>query len=357
MKRLACSLILALITTSAMGADPMPNDSFDYFFENQKLLREKAKKERQQYLFPKGERFTSDPGAKDWIVAMRWYAVAGDPESQAAMGDLFAKGLYEPHNLKSAVYWYDLAAQNGNLYAQFMMGLSYQLGWLGKVDAQRANQYLSNADKNDDSPRAKRQVAQFFADRESAMYNFDESYRWFENAAENGDVQSQLTLGDFYTNGERAGKDTLSALKWYGRAAAKNDPYSQYSLGVLYMQGDKIIKPDYNQGIMWIEKAACQNFAAAQALLGRFYYTGKGVPQNNALAYAWWSMANQDNNPDLQEDLAQVTKKMSPEELNQAVKLSDYYRVALAQGCTPEKITHEASLKGAKYLKGAAYKP
>lgn len=329
MRRLACSVILTLLATTALGADPYPDGSFDYFFENREVLREKAKNERQQFLFPKGERFTNDNAAKNAIISLRWFAVAGDPESQAAMGDLFAKGLYEVHNLTSAVYWYKLAAQNDNLYAMYMMGLSYQMGWLGKIDANQANIFYTYADANDDAPRARRQVAQFFADRESAMYNFDQSYRWFESAAESGDVQAQLTLGDFFSDGSRAGKNTLMAVKWYGRAAAKNDPYAQYSLGVIYLQGDKLIPVDYNQGIYWIEKSAHQQFAAAQALLGRLYYNGRGIPQSNSLAYAWWTLANRENNPDLQEDLNQVTRKMSVEEMNQAVKLADYYRVKM----------------------------
>jgi TPR repeat protein len=352
MQRLVCSVILILIASSALAADPpFPEDSFDYFFENQKVLREQAKKERQQYLLPKGERFTDNNAAKDGIVALRWFAVAGDPESQAAMGDLFAKGLYEPHNLQSAVYWYKLAAENGNIYAQYMMGLSHQRGWLGKVDAQRANEYFLRANANDDSARARRQVAQFFADRDNAMYNYDQSYQWFETAAEEGDIQSQLTLGDFFNDGGRSGKNTLSALRWYGRAAAKQDPYAQYSLGIIYLQGDKVVPADLNQAVLWIEKSAHQQFAAAQAMLGRLYYTGKGVPQNNALAYAWWTMANRDPNPTLYADIAQVTKKMSIDELEQAVKLADYYAVMFAKGgmVAPEPQVTQARIKGAKY--------
>ena len=356
MRKLSGCLVLALAATSVFANDPVPNDSFDYFFENQKILRDKAKSERQQFLFPKGERFTSDKEAKDAIISLRWFAVAGDPNAQATLGDLFGKGLYEPHNIKSAVYWWNLAAENGNLYAQYMMGLNYQLGWTGSPDANRANQYFSYAHGNDDSPRARRQVAQFFGDRENAMYNADVSYRWYESAAESGDIPSQLTLGDFYTNGENHNKNTLMALKWYGRAAAQKDPYAEYSLGVLYMQGDKVIHPDYNQGIEWIEKSACQNFAAAQSLLGRFYYTGLGVPQNNALAYSWWTLANREKNPDLEQDLAQVTKKMSVEELNQAVKLADYYQTGKVP-CGTAVASLKGHGKGAQYhMKGALYK-
>lgn len=103
MQRIALTALFTLVATTALAIDPIPKDSFDYFFENQKEMRDKAKKERQQYLLPKGERFTNNKAAKDGIIAMRWFAVAGDPNAQAAMGDLFAKGLYEPRilNLQS----------------------------------------------------------------------------------------------------------------------------------------------------------------------------------------------------------------------------------------------------------------
>lgn len=353
MKRLVCSVILTLVASSALAGEPaFPQDPFDDFLKNQKTLREEAKKERQEFLLPKGERFTHNNAAKDGIVSLRWFAVAGDPEAQASMGDLFAKGLYEPHNLETAVYWYKLAAENGNLYAQYMMGLSHQMGWLGKVNAQEANYYFRWANSNDDSARARRQVAQFFADKDNVMVNFDQSYHWFEVAAEDGDIQSQITLGDFYSDGGRAGKNTLQALKWYGRAAALHDPYAQYSLGIIYLQGDKVVPMDLNQAVMWIEKSARQQFAAAQAMLGRLYYTGVGVPQNNALAYAWWSMANRDPNPTLYQNLAQVTKKMSSEEIEQAVKLSDYFAALFSQGKNIEVVPQtKTALKGAKYKK------
>lgn len=349
MQRLACCLLLAVISTTALANEPFPEGSFDYFFEDQKKLRKKAKEERQQYLYPKGERFVQDNKTKNDVIALRWFAVAGDPQAQAAMGDFFAKGLYEPHNLESAVYWYDLAAQNGSIYGMYMLGLSNQLGWLGRVDPNRTNEYFRGANASDDSPRARRQVAQFFSDREGAMYNFDLAYRWYEMAAEEGDIPAQLTLADMHNSAGPAGKNTLVALKWYGRAAAKHDPYAQYSLGVIYLQGDDVIKPDYNQAVVWIEKSACEQFAAAQSLLGRLYYTGKGVPQNNALAFAWWSMANQSPNPAIEANIAQVTKKMSVDEIEQAMKLADYYRVNLAKGCDLPKISSKG-LKGAKYM-------
>jgi len=116
-----------------------------------------------------------------------------------------------------------------------------------------------------------------------------------------------------------------------------------------------LIKPDYTQAIMWIEKAACQQFVAAQSLLARLYYTGRGVPQNNILAYAWWTMANQNPNPYIQVNIDQVTRKMSVEEIEQAVKLADYFRVSLPQGCGAAQIRERTAMKGARYNKGAEF--
>ncbi len=80
----------------------------------------------------------------------------------------------------------------------------------------------------------------------------------------------------------------------------------------------------------WIQRAAWQNYNAAQYTLGRLYSIGVGVPANNMQAYAWWTLANQFDNPAVSRDLARVTQKMSMEEINQAAKLINAYRDQMA---------------------------
>lgn len=319
MRRMLLSLLITGIALPVWALDP-----FDLMMQQQEELREKAMAERESYLYPGGERF-SDTQQKNGIITLRWFAAAGDVDSQAAMGDIFAQGIYEPQNLRSAVYWYGLAAKFGNAYAQYMMGISYQQGWLGQVDAVQANEWFKQANRQEDRVRAMRQVGQFFNERDNAMYNFDQAFHWTERAALAGDLDSQLVMADWYFDGDRVGRDILTALKWYGRAAAQDSPYAQYSLGLIYLKGDPVVPQDYEQAYQWLQKAAWQGYAAAQYTLGELYYTGKGVVANNVLAYAWWTLANDFKNPAVAQDISRITKKMSMEEIEQAVKLSDYY--------------------------------
>ncbi len=315
-------ILLIILTFSCLtvwAADP-----FELMMRKQEELRQADMERRQNFIYPGGERFMENASKND-VIALRWYAAAGDVDAQAVLGDIYAKGFIEPQNLESAVYWYNLAARYGNTYAQYMMGLSNQLGWLGRPNADEANNWFREATINGTNACAQRRVAQFFNDIDSALYDFAESFRWFERAAKNNDLESQLNLADWYLNGDVIGRDILSAMKWYGRAAAQKDPYAQYSLGLIYLKGDEIIPIDYTSAVEWIERAAWQNYSAAQYTLGRLYSQGIGVPRSDTQAYAWWSMANKFENPAVERDLARITQKMSLEEIDQAVKLAHAY--------------------------------
>lgn len=316
--------ILTFSCLTAWAADP-----FELMVRKQAELRAEAEHERQNFLYPGGERFT-DNNLKNDVITLRWFAAAGDVESQAILGDIYAKGVIEPQNLESAVYWYNLAAEYDVTYAQYMMALSYQFGWLGEPDAEKASEWFNRAHEQIDALRAQRLVAQFFNDRESAQYNFNEAFRWYERAANNGDLEAQINLAEWYFNGDVIGRDILTAIKWYGRAAAQKDPYAQYSLGLIYLNGDDLIPIDYTSAVEWIERAAWQNYSAAQYTLGRLYASGIGVPANDMQAYAWWTMANKFDNPAVTRDLARVTKKMSMEQLNQAAKVATFYQREIA---------------------------
>lgn len=266
---------------------------------------------------------------KNTIISLRWFAAAGDLESQATLADLYAKGITTPQNFETAYYWYALAGKYGNTYAQFMAGVMQQLGYLGKPNADEASRWFLQAQAQEDKVRAMRRVAQFFNDRDNPLYSEEQAYRWYEQAAYGGDVESQITLGDWYLDGAKVTRNVLTALKWYGKAAAQDSAYAQYSLGVLYLQGNADVPVDYAQARQWLEKSAWQGFHAAQYLLGNMYYTGTGVATNQVLAYAWWKLSNQFENPAVSADLARLTQKMSADEIQEAVKLYEYFNAEM----------------------------
>lgn len=328
-KVLLVFMFIGLIGTAAPLYAAAYDDPYETMLREQERLRKEAKMQRERFLFPEGERYLPE-GEKNTIISLRWFAAAGDLESQATLGDLYAKGINAPQNFESAYYWYSLAGKYGNTYAQLMSGIFQQLGYLGKVDAEEAGRWFLAASKQEDRMHAMRRAAQFFDDPANPSYDETQAYRFYEQAAYLGDVESQITLGDWYTEGSKVTRNIMTALKWYGKAAAQNSAYAQYSLGVLYLQENPEVPLDYAQAMQWLEKSAWQGFHAAQYLLGKMYYMGTGVPTNQVLAYAWWKLSNRFENPAVSADLDRITQKMSADEIQQAVKLYEYFNAQMS---------------------------
>jgi TPR repeat protein len=319
-------LLVLLALNMAFTAFALPSDDpYEQMMRDQDLARQEAREERKKYLFPQGERFLPEM-EKNTIISLRWFAAAGDLESQVILADLFAKGVVTPQDYKAAYYWYALAGEAGNTYGQYMSGVISQLGLNGEPDAEQAAEWYRAAQKQEDRARAMRRVAQFFEDPNNPSHSQAETFRWYEKAAHAGDTESQLVLGDWYYQGDKIPKNILTAMKWYGKAAANHSPYAEYSLGIIYLTGSDAVPMNYGHAMEWLQKAAFQNFHAAQYLLGKMYYSGTGVVQNNVVAFAWWKLSNALDNEEVSEDLARLTQKMSTDELQQATKLYHLYQ-------------------------------
>ena len=49
---------------------------------------------------------------------------------------------------------------------------------------------------------------------EGVSKDFNEAFKWFGKAAEQGDAEGQFRLGAMYANGEGVAKDYVTAYKW-----------------------------------------------------------------------------------------------------------------------------------------------
>jgi len=74
------------------------------------------------------------------------------------------------------------------------------------------------------------------------IYNKEGSLEWVIDKAEQGDVDAQIELGNYYSENEEA-RDDKEALKWYRRAAAQGSAVAQNEIGKFYYydsyQGNK----------------------------------------------------------------------------------------------------------------------
>lgn len=59
-------------------------------------------------------------------------------------------------------------------------------------------------------------------------------------AAQNGDLQAEYELGEFYYDGKRTPRDLNLALKWFEQASLKGHAAAQYRLGMMFFRGEAV---------------------------------------------------------------------------------------------------------------------
>ena len=189
------------------------------------------------------------------------------------------------------------AAEQDNDRAQVALARHY----LKTGDRKAAERWLRKAAKRD-SPTAKKLLAELSPGKDAgekedasvqaaetgaiiehlqaALKTGDaEAVAWIRNAAEQGDPKAQCGLGICYSEGCNVTKDAAEAKKWFAKgidglrkAAEDGDPEAQTLLAGCYGEGNGV-KGDQTLSLIWLRKAAEQDFARAQLALALMYVT------------------------------------------------------------------------------------
>lgn len=117
-----------------------------------------------------------------------------------------------------------------------------------------------------------------------------------QTEAEEGDADSQFSLGVRFANSEGPAQDYAQAAHWYSKAADQNHALAQFNLGMMFASGQGVPRDDAKSE-MWIRKAAQQGDAGAQHSLGlrhrRAGFDGlpADVAESKLEAYKWLRLA------------------------------------------------------------------
>jgi len=210
---------------------------------------------------------------------------AGDISAQLMLGALYSKGGAVTRDDKTAAEWFQKAALQGNIDAQFLLGNLYE---------------------NSQLPQSYPQAA-----------------IWYQKAAQQGMAKAQVRLGHLFSHGLGLKQDYNEAILWYGKAALQNNAEAQYSLGLMYALGKGFPKND-QLAIGWLTKAASQSYADAELLLGDIYLTGAGTDKKPVLAYALYDLAVEHKTTTLKDAIkkrARLANDLSPEQLEYSKQL------------------------------------
>lgn len=104
---------------------------------------------------------------------------------------------------------------------------------------------------------------------------------WLETQAEAGDPYAQYFLGTAYADFQSPAPDSFRATSYFRSAARGEVPDAQLRLGLLLLENT----PD--QALHWLERAAANGQAQANALLGEYHLTGQQVPMDVSQAITY----------------------------------------------------------------------
>ena len=142
----------------------------------------------------------------------------------------------------------------------------------------------------------------------------------FQILATEGDIVAQSYLGQMYRKGRGLSQDFTKAASWLGRAAEAGDASANHRLGWMYSRGEIDGKKNDEIAVKYWKRAAELGDPLAQADLGVMYWRGEGVEKNMVFAYYWLTKSSNQTG-ELNVNLLSIKNKMSPNEINKALRL------------------------------------
>jgi patatin-like phospholipase/acyl hydrolase/TPR repeat protein len=166
---------------------------------------------------------------------------------------------------------------------------------------------------------------------------YKKAFGWYKEAAEQGNVEAQFKLGEFYNKGLGVEKDKQQALYWYHAVAEATDQehkpekyalyqcalyqcaeklavikkhaIAQFILGVMCEGGVKdVVDQNYEEAFKYYLQAAEQGLPTAQFKMGEIYEKGVIVGIDIGKAREWYKKAGDHGEENAQSSLKRINK-------------------------------------------------
>ncbi len=151
----------------------------------------------------------------------------GNPEAQCYVGWAYENGKGTEQNYTKAVKWYERAALQGYAGALHSLGLMYAQGHGVKLDNTKALELLRKS-ANQGYAETQAQLGYLYEKGKCGLpQNYLEAIKWYQKAAERGNVLAQKVLARIYEEGQGVNIDNAKAIEWYQKAAKSGDSDAQ----------------------------------------------------------------------------------------------------------------------------------
>lgn len=326
---------------------------------------------------------------------MYFRAILGDPQSQFEIGQMFQYGIGIAQNDQAAIVFYQNAAEQQHLGAEYNLGILYLQSAKEPADYQTALNWLTDSAFKG-NPNAQYVLARVLdlgkVGPESQEYikpNHDQAVSMLYLSAANNFGPAQYQLADYlahqgtqgltvaskqrklalirqlYTGAAKDGvSQALLPLAFYNamnedtelqhkaftaaeEQANSGDEKAALLLGLLYDRGIGT-STDPAKALYWYEQAGSN--PVSQFILGTYYVEGKGVSINRDKGLAYLEQSAQGKFPYADFNIAVLDKEANQPFLDNLIKsyelgnnnagivLADYYLAQSGQSSDPQKM-------------------
>lgn len=155
-----------------------------------------------------------------------------------------AQEEYAKGNFSAALDLFQKASDNGDVRADFQLGVMYLYGRGVKENSSTAADYFKKASDNGNEGAAL-VLGRMYIEGSGVPKNVSETVKIYENAAENNMAFFGYILGKMYLDGEYVPTDNEKALQWLEKAAQQDSPAAFYVLGNFYEKSEPLKASDY----------------------------------------------------------------------------------------------------------------
>ena len=173
-------------------------------------------------------------------------------------------------------------AEMGNVEAQRLLGLAYELGSGIDPNGAEAEKWFRRAG-------AKTEIGKMYKYGQVVKENYAEAIKWFREAATEGDARAEIELGIMYGGGQGVTADAALAEQWFQKAAEDGDADIKDEIGMRYKDGWGVRK-DCKEAMKWLFKAADEDSPAALLTISETYQNHGCMKDDVQEAYYWRSL-------------------------------------------------------------------
>ena len=158
-------------------------------------------------------------------------------------------------------------AEDGDAYAQYIIGTAYRDGGLLIPDMVKAQKLLERAAEQE-IDAAQYALGKLYLSDDADVHDSAKGIDWLKCAADNGNDYAAYRLGKEYLSGKNTAKDATAAAEYLWQAANNGNAYAQYLLGKLTLMGEGIPK-DMDAAYKWFAAARDNGHGCAEFFMKR----------------------------------------------------------------------------------------